>query len=141
MSRRLAIANRELVSLSTEKTIVLALLIQLFIAAFSSCLVVGLVSLYDPGGVDGFEGIETVEGQPAARIEVDDRAVVVDGRGHPNLTFESDRSAVARTSDYVDDRTVMVGADHAAAGFDRAMVESLQRGADLVLTLAVARPD
>ncbi|MDY7081470.1 MAG: ABC transporter permease, partial [Halobacteria archaeon] len=45
---RLVIMKRELASLRTEKTIVLALVIQLFIAAFSSFLVVGLVSLYDP---------------------------------------------------------------------------------------------
>jgi hypothetical protein len=44
---------------------------------------------------------------------------------------------VARTSDYVDDRTVMVDADHAARGVDREMVEALQTGADLVLTLGV----
>lgn len=50
MSRRLRLARRELASLRSEKTVVLALLIQLFIAAFSSFLVVGLVSLYDPGG-------------------------------------------------------------------------------------------
>jgi ABC-type Na+ efflux pump permease subunit len=53
MSRRLAIANRELASLSREKTIVLALLIQLFVAAFSSFLVVGLTTLYDPSSVEG----------------------------------------------------------------------------------------
>ncbi|MFB6354885.1 MAG: ABC transporter permease [Halobacteriales archaeon] len=46
-------AGRELASLRREKTIVLALLIQLFIAAFSSFLLVGLVSLYDPGAVAG----------------------------------------------------------------------------------------
>jgi ABC-type Na+ efflux pump permease subunit len=45
---RLVVARRELRSLSAEKTIVLALLIQVFIAAFSSFLVVGLVSLSDP---------------------------------------------------------------------------------------------
>jgi len=48
-SRR--IARRELGALGREKTIVLALLIQLVIAGFSSFLVVGLTSLYDPGGV------------------------------------------------------------------------------------------
>ncbi|WP_396612709.1 ABC transporter permease [Haloferax sp. S1W] len=46
---RFDIARRELGSLRKEKTIVLALAIQLFVAAFSSFLVVGLVSLYDPG--------------------------------------------------------------------------------------------
>jgi len=45
---RLTIARRELRSLSAEKTIVLAILMQVFIAAFSSFLVVGLVSLTDP---------------------------------------------------------------------------------------------
>ncbi|QCW03700.1 ABC transporter permease [Natrinema pallidum] len=50
---RWAIARRELRSLRSEKTILLALAIQLFIAAFSSFLVVGLVSLYDPGSIDG----------------------------------------------------------------------------------------
>jgi ABC-type Na+ efflux pump permease subunit len=49
------IARRELAVLRAEKTIVLALLIQVFIAAFSSFLVVGLVSLYDPGSVQGYQ--------------------------------------------------------------------------------------
>ncbi|MDZ7702631.1 MAG: ABC transporter permease [Halobacteriales archaeon] len=52
-SRRVLVARRELAALKREKTIVLALLIQLFIAAFSSFLLVGLVSLYDPGAVAG----------------------------------------------------------------------------------------
>lgn len=55
-SARIAVARRDLDSLSREKTIVLALLIQLFVAAFSSFLVVGLTSLYDPGSVSG--GVE-----------------------------------------------------------------------------------
>ncbi|GAB3316602.1 ABC transporter permease [Haloplanus rallus] len=59
---RLTIARRELATLRSEKTIVLALLIQLFIAAFSSFLVVGLVSLYDPGSVEGFETEVAVTG-------------------------------------------------------------------------------
>ncbi len=52
---RVAIARRALASLTREKTIVLALLIQLFIAAFSSFLVVGLTSLYDPSSIDSGE--------------------------------------------------------------------------------------
>ncbi|WP_380676049.1 DUF371 domain-containing protein [Salinigranum sp. GCM10025319] len=98
-------------------------------------------SEFDPAFVDACRDRDA---RITARIEVGDHVQVVDGHGHPDLTFESDRSAVARTSDYVDDRTVMVDADHAAAGFDHALVESLQEGADLVLTLAVehgGRPD
>ncbi|SNZ04541.1 ABC-type Na+ efflux pump, permease component [Natronoarchaeum philippinense] len=53
LGSRLTIAKRELATLKSEKTIVLALVIQLFVAAFSSFLVVGLVSLYDPSGAEG----------------------------------------------------------------------------------------
>jgi len=53
LSGRLRIARREIASLRREKTIVLAILIQLFIAAFSSFLLVGLVSMYAPGSVQG----------------------------------------------------------------------------------------
>ena len=50
---RLVVGRRELASLSREKTIVLALVIQLFVAGFSSFLVVGLTSLYSPASVSG----------------------------------------------------------------------------------------
>ncbi len=55
MDKRLTVARRELASLRSEKTIVLAILIQLLIATFSSFLAVGLVSMYNPGSVgNGF---------------------------------------------------------------------------------------
>jgi hypothetical protein len=62
---------------------------------------------------------------------------VVTGRGDPDLTFDSDRSAVVRTSDHVDDRTVLVGADAAAADLDRDLVAALADGADCTATFAV----
>jgi len=62
---RTTIARRDLSSLSREKTIVLALLIQLFIAAFSSFLVVGLTSLYDPGSVAADDIVIGVAGDDA----------------------------------------------------------------------------
>jgi len=49
----------------------------------------------------------------------------VSGRGHPELTLDSERSAVCRTSDHVDDRTVMVDAEGAAADLDRELVAAL----------------
>lgn len=75
-----------------------------------------------------------------ATIEVDGLEERIEGRGHPDLTFENGRSMVGRTSDYVDDRTVMVGAEKAAADLDRGMVDALADGADLTLTLTV-RPE
>lgn len=45
---RFALIRREFGSLSREKTIVFALVIQLVVAGFSSFLVVGLTTMYDP---------------------------------------------------------------------------------------------
>ncbi|WP_224336787.1 ABC transporter permease [Haloprofundus halobius] len=87
--RRLTVARRELSVLRSEKTIVLALLIQLFIAAFSSFLVVGLVSLYDPGGADGYEVDVGVSGE--ARYELVYAAHSVSGT-QPVL-FDSETAA------------------------------------------------
>ncbi len=61
----------------------------------------------------------------------------ITGSGHPDLTFASDRSLVARTSEFVDDRTVMVAADAAAADVDRDLVESLADGATVTVRLRV----
>ncbi|WP_439028729.1 ABC transporter permease [Haloarchaeobius sp. DT45] len=64
----MTIARREIGSLRSEKTIVLALLIQLFVATFSSFLVVGLVSLYDPGSVEGYELDMAVTGNASDEV-------------------------------------------------------------------------
>ncbi|PSP76472.1 DUF371 domain-containing protein [Halobacteriales archaeon QS_1_68_20] len=72
-----------------------------------------------------------------ATLEVDGHEATVVGRGGPDLTFDSDRSAVARTSDYVDDRTVLVRADAAAGDLDRALADALADGADLTVTFTV----
>ena len=52
------IARKDLSALSKEKTILLAILLQLFVAMFSSFLMVGLASLYDPSTISGYTGIE-----------------------------------------------------------------------------------
>jgi hypothetical protein len=67
------------------------------------------------------------------------RVETITGRGHPDLTFEGGTSLVGRTSEYVDGRTVTVGADKAAGDLDRELVEALADGADLTLTLSVER--
>lgn len=63
------------------------------------------------------------------------------GRGDPRLTFDSDRSLVARTSRYVDARTVLIDADKAAVDVDRDLVAALQRGERLTATLTVDPAD
>ena len=74
---RIVVARRDVRSLSREKTIVLALLIQLFVAGFSSFLVVGLTSLYDPGSVSTGEVEMAVTGD--ARDELLEAAAEHDG--------------------------------------------------------------
>ena len=96
---------------------------------------------FDPAFV---EACRDADATITATVRVDDgaggdHAETITGRGHPDLTFEDDRSLVGRTSDYVDDRTVMVGADKAAGDLDRGLVGALADGADLALTLSVDR--
>ncbi|MFB6068373.1 MAG: ABC transporter permease [Halobacterium sp.] len=87
---RLTIARRELQVLRSEKTIVLALLIQLFIAAFSSFLVVGLVSLYDPGSVEGY----TVDAGVTGNASDDLLAVARDTESLDAETFPTTAAAM-----------------------------------------------
>jgi hypothetical protein len=70
-------------------------------------------------------------------LGVDNVETTVSGHGHPDLSFQSDRSLVCRTSDYVDKRTVMCRADAAAADLDREIVEKLTSGPALTATLEV----
>lgn len=83
------------------------------------------------------QACQAVDATITATIAVDGYEAVVTGHGHPELTFDSHRSAVGRTSEYVDDRTIMVGADAAAADLDRDLVTALATGAELELVLAV----
>jgi len=82
---RVVIARRDVASLSREKTIVLALFIQLFVAAFSSFLVVGLTSLYDPGSVSGSQVVVGVSGEHTdALIEAAEEQDSVRAVGFPS---------------------------------------------------------
>lgn len=59
MNRRAVriIAKKEMSGLVSEKTILLAVLLQVFIAVFSSFLIVGLAALYNPDSVSGLSGV------------------------------------------------------------------------------------
>ncbi|WP_306059482.1 DUF371 domain-containing protein [Natronococcus wangiae] len=70
-------------------------------------------------------------------VEADGHRESVEGRGDPDLEFTNERSAVGRTSDYVDDRTVVVGAEFAAEGLDRDLVDALADGAEATVTITV----
>ncbi|MDZ7745623.1 MAG: ABC transporter permease [Halobacteriales archaeon] len=68
LDRVLRLTRRELQSLTAEKTIILALAIQLFVAAFSSFLVVGLATLYDPGSADSGDVTFAVAGEASDEL-------------------------------------------------------------------------
>ena len=97
---------------------------------------------FDAAFVEACQETEaTITAQLTVAASADDRAAHVEsvtGSGHPELTFESDRSLVCRTSSHVDDRTVMTEADVAAVEVDRELVDALATGADLELRLSVA---
>jgi len=54
------VAKKEFRGIGHERTIVLAILLQVFIAMFSSFLVIGLTSLYDPASMDRAGGVYAV---------------------------------------------------------------------------------
>ena len=89
---------------------------------------------FDPGFVSA---CRDADARIEAVIRTGSHEATVTGRGHPDLAFGSDRSMVVRTSEYVDDRTVMVGADAAATDLDRGLVDALASGAELILELTV----
>jgi hypothetical protein len=89
---------------------------------------------FDPGFV---AACQEADARMTATIRAGNHEATVEGHGRPELSFSSDRSAVVRTSEYVDDRTVMVGADAAAADLDRGLVAALGEGAELIFELSV----
>lgn len=51
MSEFLALLKRELRSITREKTIMFAIIVQFFIASFSSIILVGIMAFYDPSSI------------------------------------------------------------------------------------------
>lgn len=92
MDNRVRLALRELRSLRAEKTIVLAILIQLLIATFSSFLVVGLVSIAEPTSTAGeYEVRMGISGEAAAELQ----RVVEVGDAMAPVLFEDRETAMA----------------------------------------------
>jgi len=51
MNSYLSMLKRELKSITREKTIMFAILIQFFVASFSSIIMVGIMAFYDPSSI------------------------------------------------------------------------------------------
>ncbi|MEY7848202.1 DUF371 domain-containing protein [Natrarchaeobius sp. A-rgal3] len=89
---------------------------------------------FDPAFV---EACRDADATITVTIEADGHRESIEGRGDPDLELTSERSAVGRTSEYVDDRTILNGAEFAAEGVDRDLVEALTEGAETTVTIAV----
>jgi ABC-type Na+ efflux pump permease subunit len=114
---RLVVGRRELASLSREKTIVLALVIQLFVAGFSSFLVVGLTSLYSPASVSA-GGVE----------------VAVAGDAGEGFVEAAEATDGLRTRSYADRATATEAFE---AGVVDALVEARTEGGRVDVTVTV----
>lgn len=73
------IAKKELRGLSQERTILLAILLQVFIAVFSSFLMVGLASLYDPSAISRTVTVEYAIGYAGNESPLLDRLEAAQG--------------------------------------------------------------
>ena len=62
ISRLFAVTKKELRAIRAEKTIILAILLQVFIAMFSSFLMVGLSAMYNPDMYKSISGIQYAVG-------------------------------------------------------------------------------
>jgi ABC-type Na+ efflux pump permease subunit len=128
--KRSTIARRELAVLAAEKTIVLALVIQLFVAGFSSFLVVGLVSLYDPGPADASSVDVAVAGEAT-----DDLLAAVDDRSglDPTVYGGTEQATAAFAAGQVD--AVLLAERRGG----RAFVTAVAPESDIRTTLAVVQ--
>jgi len=70
-------------------------------------------------------------------LEAEDIAVTVTGSGNELQTFENQNDFVWRKSNFVCDRTIAVGTDHAAHDLPRELIETLKNGAELTVTMTV----
>lgn len=74
-------------------------------------------------------------------LEAGGISATVTGSGNPDLTFENPISFVWRTSDFISDRTIAVGTDHAARDLPRELIDLLKTGAGLTVTMTVTVPE
>ena len=89
---------------------------------------------FDP---DFIEACQDTEATITVTIEAGGHVDSISGRGDPDLEFTNERSLVGRTSEYVDDRTIMNDAPFAAEGFDRDLVAALADGAETTVRITV----
>lgn len=84
MSRFFVLLKRELKGVTKEKTIMLAIIIQFFLASFSSVLLIGIMSFYDPSSIG-----QTTQISIEVGVVGDTNSPLVDFLGQKNLGVTS----------------------------------------------------
>jgi ABC-2 type transport system permease protein len=87
MNAFLAVIKKELNSVLRDRTMVIAIIIQLFIASFSSALLLGLLALYDPDTVMQYNGSAVHVGLVSAAN--DPLQSFLSARGVPTFQYAS----------------------------------------------------
>ena len=98
MKAFLTVVKRELASVAQERTIMIAIVIQLFIASFSSAILIGLLSFYDPASI-----AETANARITAGILGDHQSELV------NLLRQNDIRPLLFTSAAQAEQSLSVG--------------------------------
>jgi len=74
-------------------------------------------------------------GAISVKIECDGISDVISAYGHEDLTLESKREIVVRKSNFIDNRTLAVGADKAAKDLKRNLVKKIQEGREIIIKI------
>lgn len=124
---------------SAEHTSTLELTSDDFLTPAGDCII-GIEADRVPAEFDDnfVEACQHDDAKITIDIEAGEHSDQLTARGDSDLTFESERSAVIRTSEYTDDdRTIAVDAAGAAADLDRKLVSALADGGAVTVTLTV----
>ncbi|GBE18881.1 MAG TPA: DUF371 domain-containing protein [Euryarchaeota archaeon] len=84
----------------------------------------------DKGSADLSTRFKKQARNPGAKITVtiaaDGVTEIIKGRGHPNLTFTHPTDIVARTSEYICSRTLMIKADKSSKQLNKKLIEKMK---------------
>jgi hypothetical protein len=83
------------------------------------------------------EAVRNHEAKITLMLNINEYIFKTVGRGHPNLIYSHRHDIVARKSNYICDRTLMIGANKAACDIPPELVSQLQRKQPIIITISV----
>lgn len=96
-----------------------------------------IISIKSDKGLSDFEpemkkAARNKDAKISLTFSIDDINFTINGRGHPKLTYQHSSDIVARKSNYICDKTLMIKADKAAIDIPQEVVNSLKCGKKLI---------